>query len=241
VTSDHELPPGVDLARADVDNDPQAAEARGLALMATAAPAIIEGVEQHGEAYILRRATDLLEAWGRTPEPERQDAVAQLGVAAQRASARVLDELRALLAADAASQRRTPLEIVRTLGREPSAVLAAFGVPPIVRDAFEERALPDDVYGLAPRTFADIGDADLGAMLLAWGVGKATVARARSVRAVDDHSAQMGRQRAQGHVDNRSVAARGDSRRRSTLGTIASRALAAFRARAHLGSRTGRP
>jgi hypothetical protein len=232
VSSDHELPPGVGLARDDVETDPEAAEQRGLALMATSGPAIVDGVEQLAEPYIRRRSNEVFDAWGRTPEPERQEALAQLGAAAQRASERVLDELRALLASDAAQQRRTPLELVRTLRREPSEVLAAFGVPAIVRDVFEERALPDDPYGLAPRTFADLGDADLGAMLLAWGVGKATVLRARAVR---------GGQSAQKHVDNLSISARGAETRRSNLGTITSRAqqaLRALRVRSHR-DRTG--
>ena len=47
---------------------------------------------------------------------------------------------RALLATDPAEQRSTPLEIVRSAYREPTEILVAAGVPPVVRDPFDERA-----------------------------------------------------------------------------------------------------
>ncbi len=88
--------------------------------------------------------------------------------------------LRALLAADPAEQRATPLEIVRTIYREPTEVLVAAGVPAVVRDPFDERAWPEDRYGLVLRTLGDLGDPDLAPLHLAWGVAKATVLRARA-------------------------------------------------------------
>jgi hypothetical protein len=183
------LPPGVDLARDDVRGDPAAAEARGMELLAASGEAIVAGVEAAGARYVTSRAADLLDAWGGVPAARRSGADDEVAAAASVAVARVVGELRSLLAADPAHQPRTPLQIVRTLPREPAAVLMALGVPPIVRDAFEERALPDDLYGLAPRTLADLGDAELGAMVLAWGVGKATVLRARAAAAEDAPSA----------------------------------------------------
>ena len=185
----HELPPGVDLAREDVERDPEEAQRRGAAWMASSAAAIVAGVEANAAAYVERKAMELIDAWGRVPDADRADAIVALRAAAERATDRVLTALRELFALDPARQRRTPLEIVRTLPREPSEVLAALGVPPIVRDPFEERALPEDAYGLAPRTLVDLGDAELGAMLLAWGVGKATVVRARAAAARDEQTA----------------------------------------------------
>ena len=76
-------------------------------------------------------------------------------------------------------QQATPLEVVRSAYREPTAVLAAAGVRPIVRDEFDERAWPDDIYGLVPRTLGDLGDPELAPLHLAWGMAKATVIRAR--------------------------------------------------------------
>ncbi len=207
----YELPPGVRLARADVGDDPDAAEARGAALMTMSGDAILAGVERGARAYVLRRATEVLDAWDRVTGEERRRALGALDDAATRAAARVLDDLRALYALDPAEQPRTPLEVVRTVRREPSEVLAALGVPTIVRDAFEERSLPDDSYGLAPRTLADLGDAELGAMQLTWGIGKATVLRARAARTGATAPADNG-------VEKVSMAAGAAARVRSALG-----------------------
>ena len=68
---------------------------------------------------------------------------------------------------------------MRSAYREPTGVLAEAGVPPIVRDEFDERAWPDDVYGLVPRTLGDLGDPELAPLHLAWGMAKATVIRDR--------------------------------------------------------------
>jgi hypothetical protein len=65
---------------------------------------------------------------------------------------------------------------VRGAVREPSVVLEDAGIPAVVRDEFEERSFPDDRYGLAPRTFADLDDA-LGPVQLVWGLAKAAVLR----------------------------------------------------------------
>ena len=62
-------------------------------------------------------------------------------------------------------------------------MLAAAGVPPVVRDGFDERAWPDDHYDLVPHTLGDLGDPDLAPLLLAWGMAKAAVLRARAERA----------------------------------------------------------
>jgi len=77
---------------------------------------------------------------------------------------------------DPAAQRSTPLEVVRTATHEPTVVLAALGVPDVVRDEFEEHSFPADRYGLVPRTFADL-DETLGPAQLVWGIAKATVLR----------------------------------------------------------------
>src|SRR4051812_11117868 len=104
----HELPPGVDLARGDVEGDPAAVERRGAALMRSSAETVIEGVEANGSAYIFRRALDVLDAWGRVEPEARGEANERLREAAVTAARRVVDELGALLASDPARQRRTP-------------------------------------------------------------------------------------------------------------------------------------
>ena len=76
------------------------------------------------------------------------------------------------------SSAPTPLEIVRRAYREPTAVLAAAGIPPVERDEFAERAWPDDTYGLVVHGLGDLGDDDLAPLQMAWGMAKAKVLRA---------------------------------------------------------------
>ena len=52
-------------------------------------------------------------------------------------------------------------------------------MPHVVRDEFDERSFPDDVYGLAPHTLGDLGDPDLGPLHLAWGMAKTRLLKVR--------------------------------------------------------------
>ena len=80
-------------------------------------------------------------------------------------------------------QRTTPLEIVRTAAVEVTACSPERpGSRPVERDAFDERAFPDDLYGVTPSSLADLGDDDLGPLQLAWGLAKTQVLRARPRR-----------------------------------------------------------
>ncbi|MGQ0805207.1 MAG: hypothetical protein ACT4PI_15265 [Actinomycetota bacterium] len=139
--------------------------------------AIVAGVERCLPRWAERQVERILDAWGRLDPEARAGALEDARAAAIAATARVGADLRALLATPVAEQRATPLEIVRRAYREPTAVLAARGVPPVVRDQFDERAWPDDRYGLVPRTLGDLGDEDLAPLHLAWGLAKAAALR----------------------------------------------------------------
>jgi hypothetical protein len=152
------------------------AEAR----LSDAGDAIVAGVERCGAAWVVGSVTRLVDAWGRLDAGQRAAAIAAADAAAEPAVASVVAQLCDLFAADPADQRTTPLQVVRSLVAAPTAVLRDAGVPGVVRDAFEERAFPDDDYDLVPRTLGDLGDPDLGPLLLAWGLAKAAVLRARS-------------------------------------------------------------
>jgi hypothetical protein len=93
------------------------------------------------------------------------------GVAARRD---VAPRVRALLEQDIDRQRTNPLSVLRTAVRYPTAVLRSLGVPPVDRDAFAERARPEDPYDLAPASFADI-DPSLAEPGIRWGAAKAHV------------------------------------------------------------------
>ena len=116
------------------------------------------GVERSISAWVVAQVQRVVDAWGRLDDVECARAEREARDAGATASARVGAELRALMALDPADQRATPLEIVRSATREPTAVLEGLGIPPVVRDEFDERSFPDDRYGLVPRTLGDLGD-----------------------------------------------------------------------------------
>jgi hypothetical protein len=164
--------------RAATDPGAEDAEEAGRALMAEGATRLIEGVTRLGPSWVVGAVTGLVDAYGRLDAAARAAAAAAATQAGARAAARVADELRRLFELDPAAQRATPLEIIRSLRREASEVLQAAGVPEVVRDPYEVRAFPDDVYGIVLKTPAELGDDELGGALLAWGLGKAKVLRA---------------------------------------------------------------
>ncbi len=164
------------------DDEWNGAEADGNALMAEGAKRLTAGVAALGPAWVVSAVSGLIDAWGRLDASVRDDAIAAAAVAGAAAGARVERELQQLFALDPAAQRVTPLQIIRSLQREASGVLRAAGVPEVERDPFETRSFPDDVYGIVLKTPADLGDDELGGALLAWGLGKAKVLRARADR-----------------------------------------------------------
>jgi len=145
--------------------------------MRAAADAIASGVDERLADWVVRSVDRLLDAWGRFDPAARAAIRVRAQGAGRAASARVGDRLRELFATDPGAQRSTPLEIVRTSVTEPTELLVSLGVPPVVRDPFDERVHPDDLYDLSPRTLGDLGDADLGAQLLVWGMAKARLLR----------------------------------------------------------------
>ncbi|MFM7272184.1 MAG: hypothetical protein ACKO2C_11230 [Actinomycetes bacterium] len=180
MSGEHELPDALRRSASDPGDDPVAARARGEAMLAEAGPRLVVGVAAVLDAWVEARALKVVGVWvGTSPDPGDVDRLREaVGVACRR----VEDELRALIAEDPAEQRTTPPAIVRTVHREPGEVLASVGVPEVVRDPFAARALPEDRWSLAPADLAEL-DPELGALLLAWGLGKATVLRARAAGA----------------------------------------------------------
>ena len=98
--------------------------------------------------------------------------------AGRRAREEVAPRVRALLDADVDDQRATPLSLLRGAVRFPTEVLYEAGVPPLERDEIQQRLFPDDVYDLAPATFADV-DPGLAEPGMAWGAAKAWIHRRR--------------------------------------------------------------
>ncbi len=99
--------------------------------------------------------------------------------------AAIVGPLRALVAADLDDQRSTPLGVIRNAVPILSEALANAGVEPLVRDEMLVRLEPDDVYGLSPASFADLGP-DVAEAGLVWGAAKAHVHLQRRRRAGTD-------------------------------------------------------
>ena len=98
--------------------------------------------------------------------------------AARQATGTVTDQLAQLFGSDIDDQNRSPMEVLRSAVRYPTAVLRWMGVPPVLREEFEVREFPDDDYALTPASFGDIDDA-LHEPGLRWGAAKAHVHLAR--------------------------------------------------------------
>lgn len=125
--------------------------------------------------WVERAVRDRAEQWRPgTASALRSEAV-EAGV---QATAEVGPRVRALLETDVDQQRTGPLALLRQAVRYPTEVLASARIPAVVRDEFDERALPADLYGLAPASFADV-DPALHGPGLAWGAAKAHVVLAR--------------------------------------------------------------
>jgi hypothetical protein len=150
------------------DEDPDA-------VLSEAGAALAEAVEAALPGWFERSVRDLLVAFAGRADPT---ALEQAREAGRRAVAEVGPELRRLLAADVDRQWANPLALVRRSVSCPTEVLAAAGVPPVVRDEYDEAHFPGDVYGLTPRTFTDV-DPSLRDVALVWGAAKARASMIR--------------------------------------------------------------
>ncbi|MGQ0823500.1 MAG: hypothetical protein ACT4OX_00480 [Actinomycetota bacterium] len=148
---------------------------RGVALMRDAEAAILEGVARGASSWVVGAVT-------RVAGVADAELVSDARAAGDAARDRVVAELRELFAQDPAEQRATPLEIVRSLRSEVTALLQSRGVKSVARDPFERRAFPDDEYAVVLKSLAELGDEELGPTLLAWGLGKSKVLRHRATR-----------------------------------------------------------
>lgn len=159
---------------ADPPDDPaDAAALRGYA--AALADAVVGALPGWVEGAVVQR----YEAWaGETAPPALID---DARLAGRRAVDDVEPRLRELLATDVDAQRTNPLAILRSAVGHPTQVLAAAGVPPVVRDAQAERLFPDDAYDLSPAAFGDLHPS-VHEPGLVWGAAKAHVILARRRR-----------------------------------------------------------
>ena len=145
------------------------------AALAEIANALADAVESALPGWVERSVARLVMAHQGTVD----DSVAvAAGEAGERAAVEVGGEIRALLATDVDRQRSNPLAMLRRAVCYPTEVLRDAGVPPVARSAFDERAFPDDIYGLTPATWSDV-DPTLLDPGVTWGAAKAHVVLSR--------------------------------------------------------------
>ena len=86
--------------------------------------------------------------------------------------------LEALFAEDVEAQRVNPLQILRDQASCVTRELTRLGARPARRDEFDRASQPDDLYGIGPMTWRDLGEAvhDAG---ITWGAWKAATVMMR--------------------------------------------------------------
>ncbi len=141
-----------------------------------------EAVDAALAGWVVRAVESRASSWTGTLESGWLDDARAAG---ERAREEVGARLRSLLAQDVDEQRTNPLGVIRTAVRYPTEVLQRAGVPPVVRDDFLESTFADDVYGLAPASWRDLGD-EVHEAGIVWGAWKA--------------STVLGRRRAEGRL-----------------------------------------
>ena len=137
--------------------------------LAEYARALADGIEAAVPGWVVACVERVVVAWCGSFSDELAAASQVVG---ERAAADVGGEVRRLLVTDIDEQWTTPLDLVRSAVRYPTAVLAELGVPPVERDEFSIRRFPQDVYGLAPASLAEI-DSGLADEGILWGAAKA--------------------------------------------------------------------
>ena len=93
---------------------------------------------------------------------------------AHATQAQVQIDLMALLSVDVDAQRTNPLQVLRSSTLMATALLIEAGIPPVRRDEFEVRSMPDDMFALGPLTWRDLGD-DVHDAGIQWGAWKAAM------------------------------------------------------------------
>jgi len=151
---------GPDVGPAELRSDEQ--------LLAGYAERLADGVEQALPTWVAAAVAR------RLPAEERVGRRVEIEEAGQAAAVDVGGRVRELLRLDIDEQWTNPLSLIRSAIRYPNRILAEAGVAEVDRDGQSVRFQPEDVYDLAPASFADLAPElhDLG---ISWGAAKAHV------------------------------------------------------------------
>lgn len=121
------------------------------------------------EEWLVRRAVAIVGSSNLELDATRRSRISEQAKIAHRALGMTLIEL---LATDVDAQRKGPLQVIREAATLMNVVLVEVGVPVVVRDEFETRAMPADVFGIGPIAWLDMGDVVHEAGI-EWGAWKA--------------------------------------------------------------------
>lgn len=156
-------------------------------MVASDAPESDEQVMARVAEDLVSAVEDAIGPWVRAavarryPGPLPVDIERRTEAAAAAATVEVGGLLRNLLARDIDDQWTNPLAVIRKAVAYPTGILADAGVAPVARDADDARINPDDVYALAPATFAEVGE-NVHEPGIVWGAAKAHVHLSRRRR-----------------------------------------------------------
>lgn len=134
--------------------------------------ALLAAVDAAFEGWFRGRITAIASATGAAVEDA--DAARVSAEAARWVSA----ELAGFLAVDVDEQRTNPLHLLRSASRFATGLLDAAGAARPVRDEFETRAMPDDVFAVGPLAWVDLGE-DVHEAGISWGAWKAATVLTR--------------------------------------------------------------
>lgn len=126
-------------------------------------------------SWLESRVVDVCRGVGRPLAPGER---ARLTDEVRATADEVLGDLSRLLATDVDAQRENPLHVLRRGSRRIAVFLADLSVPTPTRDEFEQRAMPDDVYGIGPLAWRDLGERVHEAGI-EWGAWKAALVLTR--------------------------------------------------------------
>ena len=145
-------------------------------LFALCARRLVDGVDAVFVAWIERLVDEHLGA--DLPADKHRAVMIDAHKAGMAAREATMPTLRTLLATDADQQSSSPLAILRNAIAFPTRVLIDAGATPVVRDEFDQRMFPDDLFDLSPAGFGDI-DPSLAELGMVWGAAKAHVVLTR--------------------------------------------------------------
>ena len=139
------------------------------------AESLLAAVSQAYVPWLTARVVEVARSSGRPLSPE---ARARLSETVPAVAEDVLAELARLLSTDVDEQRENPLHVLRRGSRRIAEFLVAEKTPAPTRDEFEQRAMPDDIYGIGPLAWRDLGERVHEAGI-EWGAWKAATVLTR--------------------------------------------------------------